>query len=120
MVVVIVTMHAREGKEDELQAFLLALVVESRLENGNLRYDLLIGEDDPREFAIYAEWANAAALNAHLRSKPVGFAHARMPELADVLPRVVSYTGVQPTRTKHSGPTTRLNAADADPEDSQS
>ena len=85
MVEVIVTMHARVGREQELEAFLLALVIESRQEKGNLRYDLLIGEYDPQEFAIYAEWENAAALNAHLRSKPVGFAHQRMPELTDVL-----------------------------------
>ena len=113
MVEVIVTMHAREGKEDELQAFLLALVIESRLETGNLRYDLLIGEDDPQEFAIYAEWENAAALNAHLRSKPVGFAHQRMPELTDVLPRVVAYRSVEPTVKRHTGPTTRLDPADS-------
>ena len=49
MIEVIVTMHAREGREDDLQAFLLAIVIESRQEKGNLRYDLLIGEDDPLE-----------------------------------------------------------------------
>jgi len=113
MLEVIVTMHAREGREDELQAFLLAIVIESRLEKGNLRYDLLIGEDDPLEFAIYAQWENAAALNAHLRSKPVGFAHQRMPELTDVLPRVVAYKRVEPTLTRHSGPTKRLDPADS-------
>ena len=114
MIEVIVTMHAREGKEDELRAFLLTIVVESRQETGNLRYNLLIGDDDPREFAIHAQWENAAALNAHLRSKPVGFAHGRMPELTDVLPRVVAYRSVEPMVKKHSGPTRRL-----DPEDSQ-
>ena len=108
MVEVIVTMRAREGREAELQAFLLALVIESRQEKGNLRYDLLVGEDDPQEFAIYAAWENAAALNAHLRSKPVGFAHHQMPELTDVLPRVVPYRHVEPTLTRHSGPTNRL------------
>jgi quinol monooxygenase YgiN len=105
MIEVIVTMHAREGKEEELRDFLLALVIESRQEKGNLRYDLLRGEDDPREFAIYAEWKNAAALNAHLRSQPVGFAHSRMPELTDVLPRVVAYKRVETTVTRRLGPT---------------
>ena len=113
MIEVIVTMHAREGKEEELQAFLLAIVIESRQEQGNLRYTLLVGDDDPREFAIHAQWENAAALNAHLRSKPVGFAHSRMPELTDVLPRVVAYRAVEPALKRHSGPTNRL-----DPEDS--
>jgi quinol monooxygenase YgiN len=112
MVEVIVTMHAREGRQAELQAFLLAIVIESRLEKGNLRYDLLVGEEDPLEFAIYAEWENAAALNAHLRSRPVGFAHKKMPELTDVLPRVVPFKRVEPTRTRHSGPTNRLEPAD--------
>ena len=109
MVEVIVTMRAREGKEDELRAFLLSIVVESRQEKGNLRYTLLIGEDDPLEFAIHAQWENAAALNAHLRSKPVGFAHSRMPELTEILPRVVAYRAVEPALKKHSGPTKRLD-----------
>jgi quinol monooxygenase YgiN len=109
MIEVIVTMRAREGKEDELRAFLLAIVVESRQEKGNLRYQLLIGDDDPREFAIHAQWENAAALNAHLRSKPVGFAHTRMPELTDAPPRIVAYGGVEPAVKTHSGPTSRLD-----------
>jgi quinol monooxygenase YgiN len=112
MIVVLVTMHAREGKETALQNVLLALVVESRKEHGNRRYDLLVGEEDPREFAIYAEWENAAALNSHLRSRPVGYAHMFMPELDDVLPRIISYTVLEPTRTMHMGPTRPLDPKD--------
>ena len=80
MVEVIVTMRAREGKEDELEAFLLAIVVESRQEKGNLRYQLLIGDDDPREFAIHAQWENAAAATDMSSRSPSVFVGRTTPE----------------------------------------
>jgi quinol monooxygenase YgiN len=111
MIVVIAKMHAREGKEDKLRDVLTALVVESRQEAGCVRYDLLVGEDDPGEFALYEAWENAAALNAHLRAKHVAVAHTFSDELTDVAPRVVSYSIVQPNRTAHSsGATRRLDS----------
>jgi quinol monooxygenase YgiN len=113
MVVVIATMHAKEGQEDRMKDVLLALVVESRQEQGNVHYDLLVGEDDPCEFAIYEVWESQAALNSHLRSTHISVAHSLSGELADRDPRVVSYRTAEPRRTFHSsGPTRRLEADD--------
>jgi len=109
MIVVIATMHAKEGEEDRMRDILLALVVESRLEHGNVRYDLLVCEDDPCEFAVYEVWENQAALNAHLRSQHISVAHSLSRELTDREPRIVSYRPVEPQRTLYSsGPTSRL------------
>ena len=113
MIVVIASMHAREGQADKLKNVLLALVVESRLEAGNLRYDLLVGEEDPNEFAVYEVWESQAALNAHLRSKHIAVAYQFSEELTDVAPRVVSYTVLETQRRTHSsGPTRRLEPGD--------
>ena len=116
MIVVIATMHAKEGQEDRMKDVLLALVVESRLEPGNLHYELLLSEDDPCEFAFYEVWENQAALNAHLRSKHISVAHSFSAELADREPRVVAYRSIEPMRKIHSsGPTRRLEAEDPAP-----
>ena len=95
---------------------LLALVVESRLEQGNVRYELLAGDDDPCEFAVYEVWENQAALNAHLRSKHISVGHSLSAELTDREPRVVAYHTIEPQRKIHSsGPTRKLEASDPTP-----
>ena len=115
MVFVIAKMHAREGQENRLKEILTALVVASRQEKGNLRYDLLIGEDDPLEFAIYEEWETAIALNAHLRATHISSAHGFADELTDRPPLIISYSKVEPVRQFTSGPTRKL-----EPDDPQS
>lgn len=112
MITVIATMHAHEGKQDRMRDVLLALVVESRLEQGCLAYELLVSEDDPREFAIYERWENQQALNAHLRAQHIAVAHSLSDELADRKPRVVSYVAIEPMRKAHSGPTRKLDPSD--------
>ena len=116
MIVVIATTHAREGKEDKVRDILTALVVESRQEPGNVQYDLLVGEEDPRRFVIYEVWESEAAMNKHLRSTHVSVAHSFADELNDVPPEVVSYRLIEPTRKAHSsGPTRPLEPTDPQP-----
>jgi quinol monooxygenase YgiN len=116
MIEVIATLRAREGKEDRLRDILLALVVESRQEKGNVRYDLLVGLDDPRDLALHEVWENEATLNAHLRSKHIATAYTFADELNEFPPRVISYTVLEPTRKTHSaGPTRRLEPSDPQP-----
>ena len=99
-----------------MRDILLALVVESRLEHGNVRYDLLVCEDDPCEFAVYEVWENQAALNAHLRSKHISVAHSFTSELADRAPHIVSYRAIEPQRAfRSTGPTHRLEAPEPQP-----
>jgi len=116
MIVVIATLNAKQGSEDKLKDILTALVVESRLEPGNVRYELLERDDDPTEFALYEVWETETALNAHLRSKHISVAYSFTDELNTQEPRVVSYHTVEPTRTSHSsGPTRKLEPTDPQP-----
>jgi quinol monooxygenase YgiN len=103
-------MRAVEGAEDRLRDVLTALVVESRQEQGCLRYDLLRSDDDPQEFALYEEWESVAALNAHLRTSHITVGHSMSSTLTVEAPRVVSYRIVEPARRSHTGPTRRLEA----------
>ena len=75
MIVVVATMRAKEGKEDNLRDVLMALVVESRQEKGCLQYDLMVGDEEPLEFAMYERWESPAALNTHLRSRHIEVAY---------------------------------------------
>ena len=116
MIVVIATMHAREGKNAKLKDILMALVVESRLEKGCVTYDLLECPDDPRRLALYEVWENDTVLNAHLRSKHISVAYEFAEELNEVPPEVISYKIVEPNRSAHSsGPTRRLEPTDPQP-----
>lgn len=112
MIAVIATMHAREGKADRLVEILTALVGASRQERGCIRYELLVGEHDPNEIALYEEWESDTALNAHLRSTHISSAHGFADELTDRTPVVHSYTKVEPMRNFPSGPTRRLEPSD--------
>ena len=109
MVVVIATMRAREGKEGNVRDVLTALVVESRQENGCLQYDMLVGDEDPAEFALYERWESMGLMNAHLRSRHIEVAYGLTSDLIEGTPKVVSYVPAEPKRTRHTGPTTRLN-----------
>jgi|ERR1041384_1452149 quinol monooxygenase YgiN len=65
-VTVLARVHARAGKEAEVQRLLRALVAPSRAEAGCLNYDLHQSVDDPTEFMFYENWTSRAALDAHL------------------------------------------------------
>ena len=109
MIVVIATMRAKQGMEDRLRDVLTAIVVESRLQEGCLRFDLLVSDDEFHDFALYEEWETSAALNAHLRCRHVDVAYSLSSELTEELPRVVFYRAINPARRAHSGPTRRLD-----------
>lgn len=115
MIEVIATLRAREGKENRLRDILLALVVESRQEKGNVRYDLLVGQDDPRDLALHEIWENEGVLNAHLRSKHIANAYLFAEELNEFPPRVISYQLLEPIIKTHTGPTRRLEPTDPQP-----
>lgn len=115
MVTIIATMRAREGKDDNVRDVLMALVVESRQEPGCLQYDLMVGDEDPLEFALYEKWESATALNTHLRSRHIEVAYDLTGDLLDGPARVVSYVGIEPVRTRHTGPTRRLDPETEEP-----
>lgn len=60
-----VSLYAKEGREDELRASLIAVVAPSRKDEGNLRYELFADQNDPRRFIFLEHWANQGARDKH-------------------------------------------------------
>jgi quinol monooxygenase YgiN len=115
MITIIATMRALEGKDDNVRDVLMALVVESRQEPGCLKYELMVGDEDPLEFALYEQWESATALNTHLRSRHIEVAYDLTGHLLAAPARVVSYVQIEPVRTRHTGPTRRLDPSEESP-----
>jgi quinol monooxygenase YgiN len=60
---------ARTGRAEELKALLEGLIVPSRAEAGNLRYDLWRDQANPDRFVLDELYSDMAAVAAH-RSTP--------------------------------------------------
>ena len=67
-VTVIAEMTAHEGKQDDLKRHILALLKETRREEGCVQYDLHAGEDG-RTFLFVENWTTADALDRHAHSE---------------------------------------------------
>jgi quinol monooxygenase YgiN len=65
-VTVVVTLQAKEGKEDEMAAALTAGSPQTHQEDGCLVYAMHQQVDDPSRFAIVECWASQAHLETHL------------------------------------------------------
>lgn len=61
----IVALHAKKGKEDELKRDLIAVVEPSRKEEGSLRYELFVDQDDTGRFVFVEHWASAESQQKH-------------------------------------------------------
>ena len=68
MLVLAVTWVAKEGKEEEAAALFRQLTFASRKEPGCLGYTVHVHNDRPREFFLYEQYRNQAALDAHRAS----------------------------------------------------
>ena len=79
----VVEFRARPGREADLRAALLDLVVPTRAEDGCLRYDLHDDTADPARFAFYEVWASAAHHRAHDATPHVSAIVAALPELTE-------------------------------------
>ncbi len=73
------------SKPDTVQQtkeLLTGLIEPTRAEDGCVTYELLQNNNDPTDFTFVEEWADDAALDAHLNSPHLGSA---LPLLADLL-----------------------------------
>ena len=66
MYTIIGTVTARPETRDELEALLLSQVLPTRAEAGCINYDFHVDAADPCVFVFYENWADRAALDAHL------------------------------------------------------
>lgn len=65
MLVLAVTWIAKEGKEEQAVALFRQLTVDSRQEPGCAMYIVHRHNENPREFFIYEQYEDQAALDAH-------------------------------------------------------
>jgi quinol monooxygenase YgiN len=87
----VVTFHAKPGKETELRAALTGVLAPTRNEAGCLNYDLHASPDDPAKFLIYENWASKAHHKAHHNSPHIQALLPRLDELCAPPPQVTQW-----------------------------
>lgn len=88
---VVARITARPDTVAEVHTLLRGLLEPTRREPGCLRYTLLHNSADPTDFTFVEEWADAAALDAHLTAPHVQTALALAPPLLAAAPDIRSY-----------------------------
>lgn len=88
---VVARITARPDTVAKVQTLLRGLLEPTRREPGCLRYTLLCNHADPTDFTFVEEWADQAALDAHLASPHVQAALAEVPRLLAAPPDIRSY-----------------------------
>jgi quinol monooxygenase YgiN len=91
MIVVIATMRAKAGSEQDLGRLLQSLIPETRKEKGCIQYDLHVAVEDPASYAFYERWVDKAALDQHLQTPQLSAALPRISQMAEVPPSIVVY-----------------------------
>ena len=86
-VVVVATLVAKPGSEDEVGAILASAIPEVHQEDGCILYSLHRGAEDPTTFVFVERWASAD----HLQT------HANSPALRDALPKLEPLLTTPPT-----------------------
>jgi quinol monooxygenase YgiN len=94
-VVVVVTLQAQPGKEDEMAAALTAGSAETHGEDGCLVYAMHQNVEDPSKFAIVECWASQAHLDTHLGLPKVQTMIATLDGLAAGPPNFGIYATLQ-------------------------
>ena len=64
-IICVATFVAKDGRADELKRDMSSLVVPTRKEEGNLRYELNQSLDNPNEFTMIEKFKNKAAFDLH-------------------------------------------------------
>ncbi|MCC7498629.1 MAG: antibiotic biosynthesis monooxygenase [Bryobacterales bacterium] len=94
LLTVVAEFQAKEGKETEARAALLALVEPTRAENGCVQYDLHTMNDRPGHFLFYELWNSRAELDRHAASAHLTMLGAKIPNLFVAPPRVDLFTRI--------------------------
>lgn len=68
--VLVVALRAKPGKEDALRRDLAAVVEPSRKEDGSLRYDLFVDQNEPGRFVFVEHWASREQRDKHHNEGP--------------------------------------------------
>ncbi|PCE32355.1 putative quinol monooxygenase [Burkholderia ubonensis] len=62
---IVAVLYAKPGQEAQLRKDLTALAAPSQNEEGNLRYEVHVDNQDPRRFVFVEHWADAALRAKH-------------------------------------------------------
>lgn len=89
LLVVVATITAKPGKEQEVKDLLLSVIEPTRAERGNVLYTLHQGTDDPATFVFYENWTSRAELDEHLASPGLQAGLAALADLVAAAPVIV-------------------------------
>ena len=93
-IVVVGSLRARPGKEDETREALHGLVEPTHGETGCILYAMHQGVEDRTRFAFVERWASQEDLQAHLASAHIAAVLERADELLAEPPDIVVYEAV--------------------------
>ena len=96
MLTLLAVVPAKAGCSHELGQGLLALVQQSRGEEGNINYDVHQSNDDPDMWMMYENWSSQEALDAHFEQPYMKEFIARLPQLMAGELRLQKFTQVSP------------------------
>ncbi|WP_067089087.1 putative quinol monooxygenase [Methanobrevibacter curvatus] len=66
MILVLAYMKLKEGKKVDLLEITKELIKKTRLENGNISYNLFNDSEDENSFVMVEQWESKDHLNAHM------------------------------------------------------
>ena len=89
---VIARIVAQPSKVEDTRILLAGIVEATRKENGCVHYELMQNRANPAEFTTLEEWANEAAIAAHMASDHVQAAFAKAGALLAEAPDIRQYT----------------------------
>ncbi len=90
-IVVVGSLKARPGKEDEAREALAGLLAPTHAEDGCILYALHQGAADKTRFSFVERWESQEKLDAHLGSDHIAAVLARAGELLSEPPDIVVY-----------------------------
>ncbi len=90
-IVVVGSLKARPGKEDEAREALAGLLAPTHAEDGCILYALNQGVADKTRFAFVERWESQEKLGAHLGSSHIADMLAQADELLSEPPDIVVY-----------------------------
>jgi len=82
-IVLIARLKVKKGKENEAKQEALAIVADSRAEDGCLNYDFHQSLDDATIFFWHETWANKSALDAHFKKSYFAELGAKLKDIAE-------------------------------------